>query len=443
MSEQKPSSAVSHDTPPEPPPRENPRELRIDLVHDLLESLIRPRDPGDGTAHAEALLHDAYRERASDIHLDPDSSGLRVRFRVDGVVLDAAIIARKEGRRLVNQLKGMAKVDPVAMFVPEEARFDFCIDGRTIDFRVELAPCLNGDKITVRVLEPRRVQQRIHQLGLAKPQLLRIENWLGNVNGMFLVAGPTGSGKTTTLYALLHEFRLLERSVITVEDPVECQINGVTQIQVNESRGLTFSEGIKAMLRLDPDYMLVGEVRDAASARAALDAAVTGRTLMSTLHSRDAVSAVTVLRNFGLTDHEIASVLSMMVTQRLVRKLCPACRCEERPTDLERRWLEAAGVPPLDRVWHSVGCDACRGLGFIGRTGVFEVWPLEEDDHALILEHTGENVLRDHLGSRGHRFLLTDALEKVEAGVTSLSELRTMGGFGWFRSRSPGPTGPR
>ncbi|MFW6107685.1 MAG: GspE/PulE family protein, partial [bacterium] len=235
-------------------------------------------------------------------------------------------------------------------------------------------------------------------------------------------------------------FKLLERNVVSIEDPVECQVDGINQIQVDEPRGLTFAEGIKATLRLDPDFMLVGEVRDHSSATAAVDAAVTGRTLMSTVHSRDAVGAVTVLRNFGLGDHEIASVLSMLVNQRLVRTLCPECRRRERPTEAEMRWLLAAELPIPESAWHPVGCDACHGLGFYGRTGVFEVWRVDEEDRVLLLDHAPESIIRRSLAAKDHRFLLTDALAKAEAGVTSISELKTMGGLGW-RAPSPGTIG--
>jgi general secretion pathway protein E len=251
---------------------------------------------------------------------------------------------------------------------------------------------------------------------------------------MLLVAGPTGTGKTTSLYALLHELRLLDCSVITIEDPVECQIDGISQIQVDEPHGLTFAEGIKAILRLDPDYMLVGEIRDGSSARAAVDAAATGRTLMSTIHTRDAVGSVTVLRNLGLADHEIAAVLSIIVSQRLVRRLCPHCRTCGPPTEREARWLDTVKVPVPDTTWHAVGCDKCRDIGYRGRMGVFEVWRLDEHDYGLILDHADERSIRDRLCHTDHNFLLADALVKVESGITSIEELRSMGGFGWTRS---------
>ena len=409
---------------------------RNGLIQLLLDELSRPKYSAETeiALQAGALLHDACRERASDIHIDPDTSGYRIRFRIDGVIVDAGLLSTEQGKRVVNQFKALAQIDPVAKFVPEEARFTHRVEDRELEFRVELAPCINGNKFIIRVLEPTRVEQRISELGLDRADLCRIEDWLAGVRGMLLVAGPTGSGKTTSLYALLHELRLLDCSVITIEDPVECQIDGISQIQVDEPHGLTFAEGIKAILRLDPDYMLVGEIRDGSSARAAVDAAATGRTLMSTIHTRDAVGSVTVLRNLGLADHEIAAVMSIIVSQRLVRCLCPHCRVCDPPTEREARWLDTVKVPVPEQSWHAVGCRKCRDIGYRGRTGVFEVWRLDEHDYGLILEHADERSIRDRLCHTDHRFLLADALVKAENGVTSIEELRAMGGFGWTRS---------
>jgi type II secretory ATPase GspE/PulE/Tfp pilus assembly ATPase PilB-like protein len=219
---------------------------RNGMLRLLLEELAKPRrkNETDIALQAGALMHDAFRERASDVHIDPDSSGWRVRFRIDGSIVNAGLLSRAQGNRVVNQIMALSQMDPVNKFVPEEARFTHPIYDRLLEFRVELAPCLTGNKFTIRILEPKRFQQRIYDLGLAQEEMGVIQDWLGHLSGMFIIAGPTGSGKTTTLYALLHELKLLDCSVVTVEDPVECQIDGVSQIQVDEARGLTFAEGI-------------------------------------------------------------------------------------------------------------------------------------------------------------------------------------------------------
>jgi type II secretory ATPase GspE/PulE/Tfp pilus assembly ATPase PilB-like protein len=240
---------------------------------------------------------------------------------------------------------------------------------------------------------------------------------------MFLVTGPTGAGKTTTLYALLHELRMLERSIVTLEDPVEYDIDGITQLQVDEDHGLTFRNGLKAMLRLDPDFLLLGEIRDVESARTAAAAASSGHVLLSTLHSHDPVNAVTTLRHWGLADYEITAALQVVVSQRLVRRLCPACRKQEAPKPRELRWLRGVVEEVPDAIWHAVGCGECRGLGYQGRVGVFEVWRLQDDDLDLIADHATERAVRQHLRKRRHQTLVNDGLEKARSGETTVCEL--------------------
>jgi general secretion pathway protein E len=408
------------------------RTVREDLTQSLVESLAA--EPGEAGPAApvqvDALLRDALRESASDIHLDPHSDGLRVRLRIDGVMYDAALLAKQQGDRLINQFKTLADIDPVATFAPEEARIPYRVDDRRVDLRVTLAPCVEGSKFSIRVLERSSVEQHLDELGMREDDRESVERWLSGLSGMFVVTGPTGTGKTTTLYALLHELKLLDRSLITIEDPVEYQIDGINQIQIDESQGLTFARGIKTMLHLDPDYLLVGEMRDAVSARAAANAAATGRALMTTLHSADAVGTVTSLRNYGIEDHEIATNLAIVVAQRLVRTLCPECRTREKPTDDETRWLRANALDVPKETWHANGCSACRNTGFRGRTGLFEVWRLDEEDRDLILDGADALTIRDRLAGQGHSFLIADGLAKVEQGITTLSELRSGGSAG-------------
>jgi len=440
------TATVSAPTSPSPAPAaaafppiavvEQPRIIREDLTQLLLKHL------GDGTgqlapgaseaelaAMADAIIRDAYRERATDIHLDPQTGGYRVRFRIDGVMHDAALLTLQQGHRLVNQFKTMADIDPVTIFFPEEARRTYEMDEASIDLRVTVAPCISGVKLAIRMLDPRTVEHHLSDLGLSEENYSHLRGWLENLHGMFLVAGPTGSGKTTTLYALLHELKRQARNILTIEDPVEYQIDGVNQMQVSERHELTFAEGLKVMLRLDPDYMMVGEIRDADSGRIAVDASNKGRVLMSTIHAPDAVGAVTSLRNWGIRDHEIATSLTVVVTQRLVRTLCPFCREEGPPNDMDRQWLEAARLPVPPRVWHPHGCERCAHIGYRGRTGVFEVWHLHEDDQALILAHADDHTIRQHLALKGHQSMVKHALEKVSLGITSVRELKMFSGL--------------
>lgn len=422
-------------TPSEDSDEAQARPQHPNLASELLRNL--PRENAGWSASpmlADALLRDALRERATDLHLDSHSEGILIRMRIDGVVHDAAMLEEETGHQLLNQLKNLARLDPVTRFVAEDARITHEIDGKSIDIRLTRAPCLHGDKLSIRIFDNPNIPYQLHELGLHAEALEDIEEWLGNVSGMLLVAGPAGSGKTTTLYALLHKLRLHERSVLTVEDPVEYQVDGINHIQIDKFHGMTFVEAVKAMLRLDPDYLMLGEIRDTDSAHAALTAASSGRALMSTLHSRDAVAVVETLRNYGLTGHEISANLMLAISQRLVRRLCPHCRVQAGPNNAEKHWLAEVGRPIPKKVWHARGCDRCHGVGYQGRIGIFEVWRIDAEEYQLILDEADRRTLYRHLADRGHRFLLDDGLEKVQQGLTSLTELRTLGGHAVLRS---------
>jgi general secretion pathway protein E len=405
------------------------RPINTQLASLLLESLgaNEEGEAADEPSHAaRALVRDAARERATDIHLDPEGQGLRVRMRIDGAMRDAALLIPKEGYRLINQLKSLAGIDPVAQFNADEARLAFEDGDRALDLRLAVIPCLHGQKITIRVLDPRQIVYRLHELGLSDGGLERIRHWFKSLGGMFVVAGPVGSGKTTTLYSLLHGLKTQHCSVSTLEDPVEYSVDGINQVEIDEEHGLTFPRGIKSLARHDPDVILVGELRDAPTTRAAYGAAALGRTILTTVHARDAAGTVTTLRYHGLDDRDIASTLSLVVAQRLVRKLCPHCRQKSTPNDEEKRWFDFIGVPVPETSWEPGGCDHCGQSGYFGQTGVFEVWRLEEEDYHLLLGGATERQIRDSLVSRAHRHFLADALEKAEAGVTTLAEVQAL-----------------
>ncbi len=381
----------------------------------------------DRPALADALLRDAVEHRATDIHLDQAARGLLVRLRIDGRVVDAAVLSSREGERLINQFKMLAEIPPVHLFTPISARRSYSVEGFELDLRLTAAPCLTGQSLAIRMLHPENVEHHIGDLGLSKRHDDQLDEWLRNLNGMFVCTGPTGSGKTTTLYALLRELKQHDRRIVTIEDPVEYQIDGINQIQVNERHGLTFAEGIRTILRMDPDYVLVGEIRDPASAQVAGQASISGRVLLTTLHARDVFGAVTSLRNYGLPVHEIAAALAVVVNQRLVRRLCANCRQEEEPTEVDVSWYEALGLETPKTLWYAKGCSECHHLGYLGRTGVFEVWRLTERDYSDILAKVDEHTMRERMAEEGHLDLLDDALTKVARGITSLEEIRGLG----------------
>ncbi|MGK0188578.1 MAG: general secretion pathway protein E [Verrucomicrobiales bacterium] len=374
------------------------------------------------------LVAEAHKLNASDIHIDPLLDGFVVRLRIDGVLKELGRLDRETGIRFINQLKVEVGISPGPIFLPKGSRHKYVFDSHELDMRITLVPCISGEKVAVRMLEPDRVEHRIEDLGVSSEGLRHFRDWLGGLNGMFLVSGATSSGKTTTLYALLHELAERDQHVLTIEDPVEYEIDGINQIQVDPIHGLDFATGLKSMLRLDPDYMMVGELRDAEAAAVAARAATSGQVLLSTVHARDAVSTITALRNFGMSGNQIAVTVAVIVNQRLVRKLCSHCRVKEAIPDDERDWLVERGVSPQSGVWTASGCKHCLNIGYSGRTGIFEIWRLNTADYDMLLAGADERNLRRKLAQSHHQSLVLDAWKKVQSGVTSIAEIRNATG---------------
>jgi len=388
------------------------------------------REGDEESLEAEALMVDAAEARASDVHVDPVSDGYRLRYRIDGAIVDVTELNAEQGLKVVNQIRAMARLDPVRAMYPESGRFSYTLDDQVLDLRVTEAPCIAGDKLSIRLLTPDRVLQDIDDLGLGEDDSAYLAQWLETVGGMMLTAGPTGSGKTTTLYALLHRLKMTDAQVVTLENPVEYEIPGINQIPINIAQGLDFATGAKGMLRLDPDYLVIGELRDETSAGAAINAAAGGRATMASLHARDAIDTVTVLRNYGLDDFEIASNLDLVVAQRLVRRLCEECSLKREPDKRGRAWMESLSLEIPETVHVPNGCEACGGVGYRGRIGIFEIWRPTEEDYGRIVKHEHVHALRAGLAERGHDFLLDDGMRKVEQGLVSIDDLRKLGALG-------------
>jgi type II secretory ATPase GspE/PulE/Tfp pilus assembly ATPase PilB-like protein len=388
---------------------------------------------GDDThALLLAMLKDAERKNVSDIHIDPSSRGYDIRFRIDGVLQDIGTLDAGRGLHLLRSFKSQAGLDPGFEMTPQSGRAEFSHEGMTASVRVATAPGVRGEKMTLRLLSEERERVPLHELGLSDKDHAELLTQIADVRGMILVSGPTGSGKTTTLYALMRELRQTGRSIMTIEDPVEFVMEDITQIQLNEKQGLDFSEGVRSLLRLDPDIIVMGEMRDASSARAALHAADTGHVCLSTLHARDAAGTITVLRNFGCLDHEIASSVDLIISQRLVRRLCTRCRKQEPPAPAEAEFIVLLGQPVPSLVWHAGGCAECDGTGHKGRIGIFEIHRIHDDDADLFLGHANERAIRAHMRRRGARSLVDQVLHYVEDGVTSLEEMLGGLGLGFF-----------
>jgi general secretion pathway protein E len=388
---------------------------------------------GDSLLEAmfQAVVKDAVEASASDLHFDPAKSDCCLRLRVDGVLHDACLVPKKLGKRMVNHFKVIAGMDPGPTPIPDEGWADYQIEDRTIHLRISSVPTVSGDKLSIRLFDESQIFGEITELGMNEKQSDLIQEWLGNIQGLFLVVGAVGSGKSTTLYALLNQLRKRARSVVSIEDPVEYRIEGVNQIQVSSENDFGFAEALKSVMRLDPDDIMFGEIRDSVSAVAAVDAAATGKVLLSTLHSRDAVGAVISLRNYGVKDHEIAALLETVVAQRLVRKLCDSCKQETTPSDSDKAWLKSIDrkAPKTLYTHNPEGCEACGGVGFKGRTGIFEVWRLQERDKKLIIEHPAEQVLRQQVREWGVPSLFDASWDLVTSGTTSLEEVRPLSGL--------------
>lgn len=383
-------------------------------------------DASDPAAHLR-LVETALRRRASDIHLDPLLDGYQIRLRIDGLLTAQESLSRESGQRLVNQFKAASGIEPGTIFTPLGTRRKWIVEGRPIDCRITLAPCISGPKLAIRLLDPERLRHRVTDLGLRETDRDQFDRWLKTLNGMFLVTGPTASGKTTTLYALLHELAAEHRHIVSVEDPVEYEIDGINQIQVDHRHGIDFAAGLRTILRLDPDHAMIGELRDADAAQAAVSAAIAGHAMLATLHARDAVSAITALRNFGLADHQISSALGVVVNQRLVRRLCVACRRESNLAPAEAAWFERHHLRIPSTAWTPAGCADCEGTGYRGRTGLFEVWHLDRADYEMLLAGADEETLRRHLDSGGHTGLWEDAAAKIESGTSTFAEVQRLG----------------
>lgn len=416
---------------------ESLRQMYPEMVEHTLAALRSPS--GTASDLPTTLVLDATAQGASDIHIDPAQDGCVVRFRINGVLYDTAEFLADGAQRVVNQIKGTAEIDPLRNFKPQEGRWRQEVDGVHMDLRVTTIPTVAGDKIAIRLLDPRRANQQLDSIGLSEADYELIQHWAANPDGLVLAVGPTGSGKTTTLYALLERFRKSARSVATIEDPVEYRMEGLTQIQVNERQGLTYPLAIRSMLRLDPNIVMVGEIRDDTSATAAADAAVTGRVVMSSLHCRDAAAAVTALRNRGVSNHQIAASLRIVVAQRLVRLLNEEARVEVEPDEADLYWLRVMGKA-APRVCYDTHAHAGRhALTGEGRIGVYEVLELSPAAIDLILADASENELRRHLAETGHTTLVDDGLAKVEAGLISLGDLRHALGVGHATNKPDAP----
>jgi type IV pilus assembly protein PilB len=369
-----------------------------------------------------SIIAQAVQQGASDIHVNPEEGDTRVLFRVDGVLYPAATVRRRMAAGMVSRIKIMGDLDISERRIPQDGRLALNVEGRRIDIRVVTLPLVFGEGAVLRILDKGAVVQDLESLGLQPAEQERFAHAIARPHGAVLVTGPTGSGKSTTLYAALSVLNDGARSILTIEDPVESRIAGVKQMQIAPKAGVTFDVGLRSMLRADPDVIMVGEIRDRETAHIAVEAALTGHMVLSTLHTRDAPSALGRLIDMGIEPFLISSAVDCVVAQRLVRKLCPHCR---RPSTLPESVLAELGLAGAEP-FEAVGCSRCSSSGYRGRVGIYEVMTVSEEIRTLILQHGSVDEIAAVAAREGMRRLHDDGLEKVRAGLTSVEEVERM-----------------
>jgi type IV pilus assembly protein PilB len=383
-------------------------------------------DEADSDAPIIKLVHSvvaqAIQQGASDIHVNPEEGDTRVLFRVDGVLAPAATIKRKMAQGVVSRIKIMADLDISEKRMPQDGRFALTVDGRRVDIRVVTLPLVNGEGVVLRILDKGVVVDGLESLGMQNAEQDRFERAIHRPNGAVLVTGPTGSGKSTTLYAALNVLNDGERSILTIEDPVEQRIAGIKQMQIAPKAGVTFDVGLRSMLRADPDVIMVGEIRDRETAHIAIEAALTGHLVLSTLHTRDAPSALGRLIDMGIEPFLVSSAVDCIVAQRLVRMLCKHCK---RPLSVSESVLAEHGLSGAEP-YEPVGCSRCSGSGYRGRVGLYEVMSVSERIRAMILEHSSIDDMVAVAVEEGMLRLRDDGLQKVREGLTSIAEVERM-----------------
>jgi general secretion pathway protein E len=398
-------------------------ELDLDQLAENIEpeDLLEAEDDAPIIRLINAVLTEAIKLSASDIHIEAFENRMRVRFRVDGVLREILQPPRNIAPLVISRIKVMAKLDIAEKRLPQDGRISLKVAGRSVDVRVSTLPSGHGERIVLRLLDKQAGRLDLQHLGMAEKARDTLDRLLHRPHGIILVTGPTGSGKTTTLYAGLTRLNDKSRNILTVEDPIEYYLDGIGQTQVNSKVSMTFAKGLRAILRQDPDVVMIGEIRDLETASIAVQASLTGHLVLSTLHTNTAIGAVTRLRDMGVEPFLLASSLIGVLAQRLVRTLCPACKEAHTASESECEWL---GVPATDapQIYKSVGCSECNQLGYAGRTGVYELIPV--DDHLQQMIHDGDGEQAMEKYARGFSdSLRTDGRRLVLEGVTTLEEV--------------------
>ena len=378
----------------------------------------------------DSTIYTAIQRRASDIHIETQDDAVHVKYRIDGVLQPAMRpIAKQFHSSIISRIKVMAELDIAEKRVPQDGRFRMRTSGKTIDFRVSIMPSVHGEDAVIRILDKESISEqftelRLDILGFPDAELKRFRKYIAEPYGMVLVTGPTGSGKTTTLYAALSEIKSVEDKIVTIEDPVEYQLKGITQIPINEKKGLTFARGLRSILRHDPDKIMVGEIRDNETAQIAINSALTGHLVFTTVHANNVLDVLGRFLNMGVEAYQFVSALNCVLAQRLVRNICHHCK---RPVKVSRAMLEESALDlsleSTHTFYEGVGCIECGGTGYKGRTAICELLDLSDRIREMILEKRPTSEIKKAARDEGMRFLRESAVEQVMHGVTTLREI--------------------
>ncbi|TSA55792.1 MAG: type II/IV secretion system protein [Planctomycetaceae bacterium] len=368
------------------------------------------------------LISNAVREGASDIHIEPKEKFLRTRYRIDGVLFEMKQSPLKMHPAIVSRIKIMADLDISERRLPQDGKIKVSIAGRAIDLRISTLPTNHGEKVVIRVLDSESITRGLEQLGMEPDVMKGFADQIAMPHGILLVTGPTGSGKSTTLYSALPQMDGDKLNISTVEDPVEYQLGFCNQVQINEKIGLDFAMSLRSLLRQDPDVIMIGEIRDNETARIAVQAALTGHLVLSTLHTNDAACSITRLVDIGIEPYLISASLNGVLAQRLVRKICPKCKEIYQVMEHMARYVQKEGVEP-GQIYHGAGCDYCRGSGYVGRVGIYELLIIDEQFRDMINKDSSVNNMRRSFHESGRRSLFDDGIMKVKQGLTTMEEV--------------------
>jgi type II secretory ATPase GspE/PulE/Tfp pilus assembly ATPase PilB-like protein len=373
---------------------------------------------------AAIIFDEAIKLKASDIHIEPFEHGANIRYRIDGLLTQHMETSKGMYLPLTSRIKIMADLDIAEKRVPQDGRIRYTSQNEQFDFRVSTLPTHYGEKTVIRILKHDTGLLSLAGIGMEEKELKAVAELIEKPQGMIFVTGPTGSGKSSTLFACLNAIRKKAINITTIEDPIEYKIEGINQVQINEKAGVTFASTLRSILRQDPDVILVGEIRDRETAEIAIQASQTGHLVFSTLHTNDAISAITRLKDLGIPGFLISSSLLGILAQRLVRLLCPQCKKKAAVSrEVRERWRIVFGGAPMPEAYEAAGCEACHNLGYKGRVGIFELVLVSDAVRDLVAGNGAESLLRQHLHAAGMKTLIRNGMEKIEQGVTTPEEL--------------------